>query len=204
MMPRGARLPLLAACMLLVAACAGPRVRPDGAQDPSLLQRQVAREQSLSVRSQWSLRGRLGVSDGRDGGSGTLEWTQRGDAFRFSVHAPVTGKTWLLTGDARHAKLQGLRAETLEGDNAASLLQRELGWRVPVTELSWWARGMRAPGKAELSLRGDGLPARIVQAGWQVNFLDYDESTNPPLPRKLYAESGNYKVRLAIQRWETP
>ena len=144
------------------------------------------------------------MSDGRDSGSGSLTWTQRGDRYQFELHAPVTGKTWLLSGDANHSRLQGLREEMLEGNNAASLLQRELGWRVPVAELAWWARGMRAPGEAQLSLRGDGLPARIVQAGWQVDFLDYDESVQPALPRKLFAESGNYKVRLAIQRWETP
>lgn len=191
---------LLGLAAISLVACAPQRLRPDA----SGLAAQDQREALLAPVTDWRLVGRLGVSDGRDSGSGGLTWTQRGDRYQFELHAPVTGKTWLLTGDARHAKLQGLRAETLEGDNAASLLQRELGWRVPVTELSWWARGMRAPGKAELSLRGDGLPARIVQAGWQVNFLDYDESTNPPLPRKLYAESGNYKVRLAIQRWETP
>ena len=193
----------LAAAFALLAGCVAAPTRPVVATS-GMLDAQAGRERALAAHTRWSLEGRLGVSDGHDSGSGSLQWEQDGATFRFTVHAPVTGKTWLLTGDARHAKLQGLRAETLEGDNAASLLQRELGWRVPVTELSWWARGMRAPGKAELSLRGDGLPARIVQAGWQVNFLDYDESTNPPLPRKLYAESGNYKVRLAIQRWETP
>ena len=191
---------LLGLAVIGLVACAPQRSRPDA----SGLAAQDQREALLAPVTDWRLVGRLGVSDGRDSGSGSLTWTQRGDHYQFELHAPVTGKTWLLTGDAQHAQLQGLRAETLEGDNAASLLQRELGWRVPVAELAWWTRGMRAPGKAELSLRGDGLPARIVQAGWQVNFLDYDESTNPPLPRKLYAESGNYKVRLAIQRWETP
>lgn len=203
MMPRGARLPLLAACMLLVAACAGPRVRPDGAQDPSLLQRQVAREQSLSVLSEWSLRGRLGVSDGRDGGSGTLEWTQRGDAFRFSVHAPVTGKTWTLSGTPSHAALAGLRPEVIEGVDARTLLERELGWQVPVAGLVHWVLGLRAPGPANIEFRPDGLPAAIVQDGWRIEFLDYDESREPPLPRRLFASNGSRKVRLAIREWST-
>ena len=193
-------LALLGFAVLGLVACAPQRLRPDA----SGLAAQDQREARLAPVTDWQLVGRLGVSDGRDSGSGSLTWTQRGDRYQFELHAPVTGKTWLLSGDAKHAQLQGLREETLEGNNAASLLQRELGWRVPVAELAWWARGMRAPGNAELSLRGDGLPARIVQAGWQVDFLDYDESTNPPLPRKLFAENGNYKVRLAIQRWETP
>ena len=197
---RSIGLALLGFAVLGLVACAPQRWRPDA----SGLAAQDQREARLAPVIDWQLVGRLGVSDGRDSGSGSLTWTQRGDRYQFELHAPVTGKTWLLSGDATHARLQGLREEMLEGNNAASLLQRELGWRVPVAELAWWARGMRAPGEAQLSLRGDGLPARIVQAGWQVDFLDYDESVQPALPRKLFAESGNYKVRLAIQRWETP
>lgn len=190
----------LAASLLALAACTPQRLRPDA----SGLDAQNRREALLAPMSDWQLVGRLGVSDGRDSGSGSLNWSQQGDAYRFELHAPVTGKTWLLSGDANHAELQGLRDATIKGDDAASLLQRELGWRVPVAELAWWARGMRAPGSAELSLRADGLPARIVQAGWQVDFRDYDETQQPPLPGKVFAESGNYKVRLAIQRWQKP
>lgn len=197
-MMRSLAITLLGVATFALVACAPQRLRPDA----SGLQAQDQREAALAPITDWQLTGRLGVSDGRDSGTGSLTWTRHGDRYQFELHAPVTGKTWLLSGDASHAQLQGLRDETLEGNNAASLLQRELGWRVPVAQLSWWARGLRAPGKAELSLRGDGLPARIVQDGWQVDFLDYDETQSPPLPRKLFAQSGNYKVRLAIQRWQ--
>lgn len=192
---------LCVAGALLMAACAGPRVRPDVAHDTRLLQDQAAREQVLSGLPDWSLRGRLGVSDGRDGGSGTLEWSQRGDAFRFSVHAPVTGKTWTLSGTPSHAVLTGLRTQAIEGDDARALLERELGWQVPVAGLVDWVRGMRGPGASRIEFRPDGLPAAIVQDGWRVEFLDYDSSREPPLPRRLFASSGERKVRLAIREW---
>jgi outer membrane lipoprotein LolB len=190
-----------AAGVLLLAACAGPRVRPDVAQDPRRLEDQARREQALAAIPDWSLRGRLGVSDERDGGSGTLEWTQHGDAFRFSVHAPVTGKTWVLSGTPARAVLTGLRAQAIEGDDARALLERELGWQVPVTGLVHWVRGVRAPGAAQIEFRPDGLPAAIVQHGWRIEFLDYDLGRQPPLPRRLFASSGERKVRLAIREW---
>jgi outer membrane lipoprotein LolB len=190
----------LGACMLALGACATPRVRPVAA-DAALLAAQAAREQALAAHATWTLRGRLGVSDARDSGSGSLEWIQAGARFRFSVHAPVTGKTWVLAGDAQHAVLEGLRERPVEGGDAASLLERELGWRVPVAELADWARGLRAAGAARITFRADGLPAAIEQDGWTVEYLDWDESRDPPLPSKVFASKGDYKVRLAIREW---
>lgn len=190
------------AMALLLAACGGHQVRPVAA-DTDLLARQDAREHVLSARADWKLGGRLGVSDGHDSGSGALEWLQRGDEFRFSVHAPVTGKTWTLSGTPQHAVLQGLREQALEG-RPADLLARELGWQVPVAELTHWVRGMRASPQARITFAADGLPAAIDEAGLHVQYQDYDAALDPPLPGKVFASKGDYKVRLAIRDWAKP
>jgi outer membrane lipoprotein LolB len=190
----------LIACVLL-AGCAAPRVRTV-APDSAMLAKQAAREQALAAKPDWQLEGRLGVSTSRDSGSGSLQWKQDGDAFRFSVHAPVTGKTWVLTGDPRHAVLEGLRDSAVEGDDAAMLLERELGWHVPVAELSAWVRGARASGEAKVEFREDGLPATIVQDGWKIEYPDYDTTRTPALPRKVFASRGDYRVRLAVSAWQ--
>jgi len=192
-----ARAGALVACALALAACATPHVKPDDAS----LARQGERERVLAGQPNWQLAGRLGVSNAKDAGSGSLTWKQDGDAFRFSVHAPVTGKTWVLSGDDGHARLDGLREQAVESADAGSLLERELGWKVPVAELRYWVRGARSPGMASIEFREDGLPAVIVQGGWTVRYLDYDQAQDPPLPSKVFATRGDYKVRLAIREW---
>ena len=184
--------------ILALAGCAAPRIKPDA----DLLARQSTREHALAQQRTWQLSGRLGVSNGHDGGSGSLQWRQDGDAFRFSVHAPVTGKTWVLSGDAHHAVLEGLREQAVEGADAAQLLERELGWHVPVAELIYWARAARAPGDAHIEFRSDGLPATIEQDGWKIEYPDYDNAHDPPLPRKIFASRGDYRVRLSVSQWQ--
>lgn len=191
---------LVAALVVMLAACAAPRLKPDAAR----LAVQGEREGVLAERDQWTIEGRLGVSDGRDGGSGSLRWVQDGADFRLTVHAPVTGKTWVLHGDDRHAVLEGLRAEAVESPDAAALLARELGWQVPVAQLGYWIRGMRAPGPATLVFREDGLPAQIDQAGWTVEYRDYDETVDPPLPQRIFARNGERDVRVSIRTWTLP
>ncbi|MEO7430974.1 MAG: lipoprotein insertase outer membrane protein LolB [Dokdonella sp.] len=184
---------------LLLAACAGRNVRPLPA-DADLLSKQATRERALATRTTWTLKGRLGVSDGHDSGSGALEWQQTGSRYRFSVHAPVTGKTWVLSGEPGHAVLEGLRDAVVEGGDAAALLERELGWRVPVAQLVHWVRGARAGGAAQIRFRADGLPAEIDEDGWTVEYLDYGPG-EPAQPSKVFASKGDYKVRLSIREW---
>ncbi|HET7924632.1 MAG TPA: lipoprotein insertase outer membrane protein LolB, partial [Rhodanobacteraceae bacterium] len=72
----------LVACAFMLGACAttAPRVKTDDAS----LARQGERERALANQPNWQLAGRLGVSNAKDAGSGSLTWKQDGDAFRFS------------------------------------------------------------------------------------------------------------------------
>ncbi|MBN8482381.1 MAG: outer membrane lipoprotein LolB [Xanthomonadales bacterium] len=198
---RALRVVALVLAFGLLAACAGQRLRPDAA----LLAKQQQRENTLAARTTWSLEGRLAVAGPADGGSGMLAWSVRGEVYRFEVQAPVTGKTWILSGDSRHAQVEGLAPNPLRDDDAARLIERELGWKLPVTRFDAWVRGVRAAGSpADLEFRADGLPSLLVQDGWRIEYLDYVEDHDPPLPRRVFASHGGYKVRLAVQRWRMP
>ncbi len=187
---RVASLTLIAA---LLASCAAPRLRPDAERMSALEQR----EQILLARQGWSLQGRMAISGPKDSGSGSLEWTQQGETFRFSLSAPVSGKTWTLSGDNQHAELTGLHPQTVIGTSAAEILGQD-------EELAYWVRGIRAPGKAEVVFAADGLPVEIRQSGWTIEFRDYESVQDPVLPRRIFANNAEYKVRLVIQRWVEP
>lgn len=190
----------LALLCSLLASCAAPRLRPDADR----MSAQEQRERILSVGAEWSLQGRMAISSPDDSGSGTLDWRQQGSTYRFALSAPVSGKTWTLSGDSGHAELTGLREQAVIGTSASELLARELGWKVPITQLAYWVRGIRAPGEAKVDFREDGLPAEIRQDGWLIEFRDYEESGDPILPRKIFANDGDYRVRLVVRRWGSP
>lgn len=191
---------IIVAMAALLAACAAPRVRTD-VQGRS---NQDQRENQLATRSNWSLQGRIAVSAPGDSGSGSLDWQQQGEHYNISVHAPVSGKTWTLSGDDSGVRLSGLRETPSEALDASALLEKELGWKVPVADLAWWVRAMRAPGKAEIAFREDGLPTEIRQHGWVVEFRDYLPGIAPSMPRRIFASNGRYSVRLIVQQWQMP
>jgi outer membrane lipoprotein LolB len=189
-----------AALPLLLAACVAP-VRMKG--DAGLLDAQRARERALAHADHWILQGRLGVSDGKDGGSGSFSWTQNGDGYEFVLRAPITGKSFRLSGDAAGALLEGLEPGPLRGPDAEALMRKALGWEVPLRDLRAWVLGLRADsGPAELDFGANRLPSLLRQDGWAVDYREWDAARTPPLPTKVYAERPPYKVKLSIESWQ--
>jgi outer membrane lipoprotein LolB len=188
---------------LVLAGCAPVPVRSPGTA--AQLAAQAAREQALAREHDWALTARFAASDGHQGGSGGLDWHQAGDHYRFTLRAPVTGKTVELRGGPAGAELLGVGRTPRTGADADSVLNAEFGWRIPVADLAWWVRGLRAPGSgAALTFGADGLPATLDQDGWRVEFKDWYAERRPPLPRKVFASRAPYQVRLLIEHWDLP
>lgn len=182
---------------LLLAACAPAPVRRG--PDAALLAAQSAREAAIARQPAWSLAGRIAVSDGRDGGSGRIEWRQRGADFDIRLSAPVSRQSWRLRRSAGVARLEGLEGGPREGADPQALLYEATGWLIPVDALAAWARGARADGPAELTFAADGRPATLDQAGWRVDYRAWDPQGRP---QKVFAERGQARVRLLVERWD--
>lgn len=186
--------------MLLLAACASPPVRQQGTA--ATLGMQEQRERDLADTDHWTLEGRLSVSDGKDSGSGGLVWHQDGDRYDFTVRAPVTGRSFRLSGGPEGAELEGLDGGTRRGPDAESLMASTVGWQIPMTELKRWVLGLRAnAGKADIAFGADRLPSRLVQDGWTVDYKQWDASRTPPMPTRVFAEKAPFKVRLSVESW---
>ena len=185
--------------VLAITACAPVPVRRG--PDAALLQQQAAREAMLMATPAWSLSGRIAVSDGHDGGSGRIEWNQRGSDFDIRLSAPITRRSWRLVRQGAQVRLEGLDGGTREGDDAQALLQQAVGWVVPVDALAAWARGARAGVGATLEFGADGLPALLNEQGWAVEYRAWTPGTTPPLPKKVFASQGQSRVRLQVDRW---
>jgi outer membrane lipoprotein LolB len=184
----------------LLVACAPVPPRTD---QPALLNRQAAREAALAKLSDWSFVGRIAVSQAGNGGSGRIEWRQHGEDFDIRLSAPITRQTWRLSQSGGRVRLEGLPGGTREGDDAEALLSEATGWRIPVAVMADWVRGARAGDGAELEFAPGGLPATIRQSGWVVTYREWNHA-DPALPTMVFAQSGDARVRLAIELWQQP
>ena len=176
---------------VLLSACAHRATRSDAAP---------AWRSSAVIPSSWVLEGRLAVSDGKESGSGRIHWEQNGDAYTITLRAPVSGQSWRLSGDRAHAQLEGVRPDPVRGSSARELLRRELGWELPVGEMTAWIFGIDLAGEV-VERTPQGAPLRVSDSGWQLEYRDWQSFSEVAVPRRITARRAPYQVRLAIQRW---
>ena len=208
-MTRILRLAGLAPALLLLAACA---TSPRGPAAPAVPVEQAQRHQeqrreALETLQDWSLQGRVAISNGQRGGSGRLEWSQHADGFRVALSAPVTRQSWSLASDpAGGVVLEGVEGGTRRGTDASLLLREATGWEIPVQELAWWVRGLETPGASAVEYGLDGYLQRMQASGWQIEYQDWQPAVDgfPAMPRRLQVERGQARVRLLVDAWGTP
>lgn len=170
-----------------------------------------AREVFLAAAGSLAFSGRVALSNGRDGGSGRIEWWQAGDDYQVLLRAPVTRQGWSLSAGAGGARIDGLDGGPRHGPDAQALLLEETGMQVPLSALAAWAAGTRADpaahGPARLEFSAGGELVRLRQAGWTIDYVAWQPSSDGaaaqplPLPLRINAERGQARVRLVVDDW---
>lgn len=175
---------------------------------------QRAREAALGLAAGdcavpgWSMAGRVALSNGKDGGSGRIEWLQGDGRMQVSLSAPITRQSWTLAIDAGEATLDGVPNGPLRGSEAGALLRTATGWDIPVAALGCWVRGAQAGsaryGASRIDFGAGLLPSRIEQGGWVVDYADWkaDPVSGLPMPGRINAQRGEDRVRLVVDRWD--
>lgn len=164
-----------------------------------------SRAEIVSGITEWGLVGRISLDDGEEGGSGRLQWVVRADQSTMDFHGAMGRGAWQLKAGPEGAVLKLADGNEYFADAVDALIQKQIGWPVPVNALQWWVRGLVAPGSVdEQQLDNSGLLTKLQQFGWQIDFNRYASDSGVPMPTRLDVRQENYRVKLAISRWQLP
>lgn len=198
------------ACLLLaLGGCAGVRTRPTGGVPAPAWTSAALAERSALLRAipDWRLSARVAITTGKQGGSGQLDWQQRGAAYRIAFDAPLNAQGWRLEGDRVNACLEGLAGGPRCGADADGLLTDVLQQPVPLAALSDWLRGTPAADErfgAPTPVSTDRGDVGFEQAGWRIVYTRWGAPTGWPLPmpQALTLTRDDLRLRLVVDGWQ--
>jgi len=187
--------------LILLPACSS--MRPVDVDEPARVSLYQTKSEQLAGISNWKMVGRLGVKSDQDGGSGHFSWKKNAGNSQMDFHGALGRGAWRLVADAGGATLELADGAIHRADSIDQLVRLQVGWEIPVDNLSWWVRGLVAPGEFKERLFDEnGNLSSLVQDGWTIEFSRYGTFDGISLPVRLTARQADWKVKLAIRNWE--
>nr|WP_284060362.1 lipoprotein insertase outer membrane protein LolB [Pseudomonas sp. NW5] len=187
--------------VLLLGGCSAftPREALDGQGEASAWRSHKA---SVSDIDAWQISGKVGIRAPQDSGSGTLFWLQRQQYHDIRLSGPLGRGAARLTGREGEVLLEVANQGRYQAASAEDLLEQQLGWRLPVSHLLWWVRGLPAPdSRSRLTLDRDSRLAHLEQDGWDIDYSQYSRHGDYWLPGRLRLSGHDLDITLVIKEW---
>ena len=162
-----------------------------------------ARQSTLAPLDVWRLDGRVAITAGRDGYSGSLSWEQDGAALDFQFKGPFGFGGLRIWGGADSLTVKTHKGETFTVTDSERDFSARLGWSLPIRSMRFWMAGIPAPDAAfEVKVDGKGRPLLLEQQGWTVTYDEYQTVGAYDLPKRLTIERDSVRIKVAAELWK--
>jgi outer membrane lipoprotein LolB len=145
------------------------------------------------------VKARVAVRYGEEAASGRVVWRHSDSRDELLMSNPLGQGIVELSGRPGAYELRLADGKQFMAPDAEALTEEALGWRLPLNGLPQWIRGRALQGVATEATMDGSRYAELLQNGWQINYLAWDEARN--LPQRLRLRRDDLDIRLAIEEW---
>ena len=188
--------------LAFLAGCSTVKRLPDV---PESQRQQLWLEHQERIQSfeKWSFTGRLGLRIPKRSGSMSIEWLQNDQQYTIYIDGPFGVSLAHIEGNEQLVSALVPDGDRVVGRTPEYLMYQLTGWDLPVSNLKYWVRGLPAPGNdAQISLNNAGIPEKISQQGWNIEYLRFDDGNGVSIPSRIRASSGDIQITLIVSDWQ--
>jgi outer membrane lipoprotein LolB len=132
---------------------------------------------------------------------GNFDWTERADAVTLQLLNPLGSTLAVIEATPTTASLELPNQPPRTASNVEDLMQSTLGFPMPVSGMRYWLRNMPSPeSHARTTADANGRLSRIVQDGWQIDYLAFDEAAPPAMPAAASDATAATKPPVVVRR----
>jgi outer membrane lipoprotein LolB len=158
---------------------------------------------TLSSIENWNLQGLIAIRTQKDAFTANWQWQQQKDhRYSISLFGPLGSNAVQLTGSPGQVLLETSDGKKITSTSPESLLEQQLGWRLPVSSLYYWVRGLPVPNvSAQKQFDAYHHLTTLIQQNWTVQYLQYISVNHIDLPRKIALSNSDLNVKIVVNRW---
>lgn len=194
--------PLSILIIFLVSVISGcANLHPVPLTSPQLSWKQ--RQQQLQNLNHWTLRGSISITYGNKSDIASFDWQQVAATYLINIRAPLNLSSARIEGNATQVVLWQSTTQKITARTPESLISKQFGWNLPISNLKYWIRSLPAPGKTD-KIQLDDLHhlAVLHQQGWVITYSNYQLVNGTDLPEKIEIQRPQLKIKLVIRTWE--
>ena len=172
---------------------------------PSVVETRIIEAGGTTPSVDFGFMGRVLVKGGDKGFSGGIRWSHDNTVDNIHLLSPFGQVVAEIKSSKDAALLTTPEQRIYRATNVENLIQKVLGWRLPILGLQYWVRGVNAPKtESEIDRDADGRIIGIRQDGWMIIYTSYFPSKliKTERPRVIVLERSNLKIKLVIDNWE--
>lgn len=153
------------------------------------------REQLQDLDS-WELRGRVNVRYDNESHTPRIQWLQQNMEYHIRLWGTFNAGNTLIVGRPGFVTLEQ-DGEILSANSPEKLILQQLGYKLPVSQLNYWIKGLPAPDStASLSFNEFNQLTTIEQADWTIKLSDPRQYGAISLPRRVELTRPQNDIRL--------
>lgn len=153
----------------------------------------------------YTLNGRIGLQTTGQGFSGRLKWQHTRNNDDISLFSPFGGQVAQISKTDLAVTLTDDKGRSVSATNIQTLMNKQLGWHIPVDALEDWALGRpTAKSSSAIASQWDaqGRLQSFEQDGWAVKYKSYMQTNGYDLPSKLTLRKEDLYLKLLIETWD--
>ena len=157
-----------------------------------------------AASANFKLTGRVSVRDNKQSFSGGVRWHHTNTSDEILLLSPLGQTAAQIQRNSDGVQLTTSEQKVYRAADVESLTGQVLGWRLPLTGLQYWVRGVNSPAtSAAVDKDGAGRVIAIRQDGWEITYLSFFslEQGQATRPRVLSLQRGELEIKLVVDKW---
>jgi len=168
----------------------------------SLVMTAAERQQRLMDLQNWTLSGAISLTQNKKTILSHLVWQQRGLAYQQLLSGPMNLGGVRIIGRPGTVQLWRSAQQVVSASDPESLMQRELGWHLPISNLYYWVRGLAVPHIPAIIERDQtNRTVLLKQQGWIIRYPQYRQFVGLDLPTEILLQGQELQAKMVIKHW---
>lgn len=157
-------------------------------------------QHQLLQLTHWSLEGKIAVRHANKSDGAALKWQQSGEDFDIFISGPLGAGATRITGNPTELTLHNGDKTSTTTDDPNHLIEKHLGWELPLDNLPQWIIGCRNNLSARFNI--DNTLAGFEEHNWRVEYQRYQIVEKWLLPEKIILKYEDMQVTIFIKEWK--